>query len=47
MLVKDYKKRKYAKDILKNPWFKNAPKKIIESDIMKESLNNLQSFSAT
>jgi len=29
MLMKDYKKRKDAKDILKNPWFKKAPKKII------------------
>ena len=29
MLCKDYKNRKYAKDILTNPWFSNAPKKII------------------
>ena len=47
LLTKDYKNRLYARDILKNPWFKNASKVNVDREIMIESLKNLKSFSAT
>ena len=47
MLEKNYKTRHYARDILENPWFKNAPKVNVDRELMIESLKNLKSFSAT
>ena len=47
MLTKNYKTRNYARDILENPWFKNASKVDVDRDLMVESLKNLKSFSAT
>jgi hypothetical protein len=35
MLEKDYKKRIFAKDALKNPWFKNVSHFVVPNDIMK------------
>ena len=47
MLTKNYKTRLYARDILENPWFKNASKVNVDRELMIESLKNLKSFSAT
>ena len=47
MLEKNYKTRQYARDILENPWFKNASKINVDRELMIESLKNLKSFSAT
>jgi hypothetical protein len=47
MLNKNYKTRNYARDILNNPWFKNASKTNVDRALMVESLKNLKSFSAT
>jgi len=47
MLTKNYKTRNYARDILENPWFKNASKVNVDRELMVESLKNLKSFSAT
>lgn len=47
MLNKNYKTRHYARDILENPWFKNASKTAVNRELMIESLKNLKSFSAT
>ena len=46
MLNVNYKERPFAKDVLKDPWFKNAPKVAIDKEHMKEALSNLRGFSA-
>lgn len=36
-----------ARDALQHPWFQNASKVQISSNLMKEALDNLRGFSAT
>ena len=47
MLRYEYKNRASARDVLKHPWFQNAPTAEIDHDLMKETLNNLKGFRAT
>lgn len=44
MLTRDYKKRIYAKDALKDKWFKNAPKQHIDPALMKQALSSIKTF---
>jgi hypothetical protein len=46
MLILDYKKRPYAKDLLDDPWFKNAPSQAIDRELMAEAMGNLRNFSS-
>ena len=47
MLTHDYKKRIYADDALKHPWFKNATPIQVNSEIVKNTLLNMSKFNAT
>ena len=47
MLKFDYKQRDYARDLLKDIWFENAPSKELDIDLMRDVLENLKTFNAT
>ena len=47
LLTVDYKKRVYAKDALKDRWFKNAPKQPIDPALMKAALARIKAFNYT
>lgn len=47
MLNPNYRTRLFAKEALADPWFKNATTTQVSADVMKETLANLKSFSAT
>jgi hypothetical protein len=42
MLTHDFNDRIMAKDALKNPWFQNVPKKIIDVNLLKEGLGEVK-----
>lgn len=44
MLKYDYKNRISARESLDHEWFKNAPSKAIDKDLMKNTLQNLKTF---
>lgn len=46
MLTFDYKNRPYAKDLLQDPWFDQAPKTQIDQTLMQDALMNLRNFRA-
>lgn len=44
MLTRDYKKRIFAKDALKEKWLKNAPKQPIDQKALNQALENMKSL---
>ena len=47
MLHYDYKSRLYAREMLSDKWFENAPTTELDVDLMRDVLENLKSFNAT
>ena len=47
MLTYNYKDRVFARDLIHEPWFKDASEAPLEADLMRECLENLREFNAT
>ena len=47
LLTVDYTNRPFAKDALQDQWFKNAPQKPIDPELLKSAFGNMRSFNVS
>ena len=47
LLTVDYQQRPYAKEALQDEWFKSAPQKPIDPEILKQALGSMRSFNVS